>query len=135
MFRSISKNLLPIFQFGFVGAIGFLVDTGCLYLLKSALGIYPAKLISFFMAALTTWILNRKITFRENIPKGNLAIEASKYLIAMLGGGIINYSIFYVTTKSFDLFFNHPFIAVAAGSISGMAFNFIASKKVIYKAA
>jgi len=135
MLKSISKKILPIVQFGLVGTIGFIVDAGGLYIMKSVTGLYPAKAISFLLAALTTWLLNRTITFREEIPKGNIAIEASKYLITMLGGGVINYIVFYTTTQNLSIFLDYPVLAVAAGSISGMAFNFIISKKVIYKAA
>ncbi len=58
------KVARELFFFIFAGTIGFLVDTGVLYLVKAQCGLYWGRAISFLCAASVTWILNRSRTFQ-----------------------------------------------------------------------
>ncbi|MDR0780779.1 MAG: GtrA family protein, partial [Pseudomonadales bacterium] len=51
--------------FGIVGASAFLVDTAVLYLLKDALGLYVGRGVSFVVATVFTWLVNRSVTFAK----------------------------------------------------------------------
>ena len=85
------KIVRELVLFGLVGVIGFIVDSGVLYLLKASLGLYYGRLFSFICAVLTTWILNRHLTFSERSSGLSLFQEFSRYLGLMLGGGVMNY--------------------------------------------
>ena len=119
--------LKKITLFGIAGSIGFLIDSGVLYLLKDSLGLYLARVISFLCAVFVTWLINRNTTFKKSTSKLNTNAEITSYLLIMLFGGVINYLIYsyFITYSSFA--FRFPIIAVAAGSIGGMVINFISS--------
>ena len=78
------KVVRELVLFGLVGVIGFLVDSGVLYLLKSSMGLYYGRLVSFFCAVLTTWILNRYLTFSQRASGLSLIHEFSRYFGLML---------------------------------------------------
>ena len=53
----IPNEIKQIFLFCVVGVVGFVVDTAVLYLLKSILGLYGARGVSFIAAVFSTWLL------------------------------------------------------------------------------
>ncbi len=79
-----------IINFGVIGTIGFIVYTLILYLLKDFTGLILGRLISFFVAVLTTWVLNRNITFKQNTSQKHLLKEFWYYRSAMIVGGGFN---------------------------------------------
>ncbi|QXG55813.1 GtrA family protein [Pantoea eucalypti] len=120
-------------KFGIVGSFGFLVDLSFFYLFKGFIGIYFAKILSFIFAVMFTWVVNRNFTFKNKEKKFTLHVEFMKYSAVAVLGGIINYLAFYLVFNMSSFIEGHPFIAVAVGSVSGMFFNFINSKILIYK--
>jgi putative flippase GtrA len=127
------KHFLQFIRFALVGAGGFLVDAGVLYLaLYLGFGYFTGRAISFICALCATWLFNRYFTFtdRSEIP---VATEAAKYFIAMSLGGAAN----YIAYSLVILEFNHtellPLIAVAVGSIAGMFFNFFSAKLWVFR--
>jgi putative flippase GtrA len=97
-----------LFLFGLVGIAGFVVDTGILYLLKSALGLYYARLISFTCAVFATWILNRHLTFRKRASGLSLTHEFSRYFGLMLSGGVVNYATYALLIYFYDYVARQP---------------------------
>ncbi len=121
-----------LFLFGIVGVIGFVVDTGVLYLFKPALGLYAGRLVSFFCAVVTTWLLNRQFTFRLRGSGVTLRREFSRYFVSMLGGGTVNYTcyallIYFVATVA-----EQPVWGVAVGSLAGMLVNYLLAKFFVF---
>ena len=47
----------------------------------------------------------------------------------------LNYAVYAALVASGDPFTAHPALAVAAGSLSGLFFNFTASKKLVFRRA
>ena len=122
-----------VIYFGIIGIIGFIVDAGFLLTLKGIIGLYVAKVISFILAVITTWLLNRKLTFKKS-PSGMAAgREVIRYFSVMLIGGAANYLAFYCSTKGSLFIYNNPILGVAIGSIIGMLFNFTLSKMLIFR--
>lgn len=120
-------------RFTVAGVIGFLVDTGILYIgLAMGLGYYIGRAISFLSAAFTTWQINRRHTFMVQHGQ-RLSTEWFRYLLAMSGGGAINYAcygvIVHVMTKTVLL----PAFAVAMGSLAGLTVNFLTAKFWVFK--
>lgn len=122
-------------KFGAVGLVGLVVDTAVLYAgLALGLEFFAARIPSFFAAATTTWALNRAFTFRgaEHEP---LHRQWAKFLAANAFGGVVNYGVSVGLEASFAVVEAHPALAVAAGSVAGMFFNFAASKRLVFKGA
>ena len=122
-------------KFGMVGVVGLLVDTAVLYLgLWAGLEFFAARIPSFFAAATTTWALNRAFTFRH-ADHAPLHRQWAAFVAANALGGAVNYAVSVVLEASFLVVETHPVLAVAAGSLCGMVFNFAASKRLVFKGA
>jgi putative flippase GtrA len=121
------------FLFGVSGAIGFVVDTGTLYLVKGILGLYFGRVASFLCAVLATWFVNRNITFGNRHSGLSKHREFSRYLVLMLGGGLVNYSVYAALIGRFVTAEDYPVIAVAAGSLAGMTINLVSSRFLLYR--
>ncbi len=121
------------FWFGISGIIGFIVDTGILYLLKGSLGLYGARAVSFFSAVLATWIFNRSITFRNRKSGHSKTREFGIYIALMLAGGSINYAVYAFMIASSALAARQPVLGVACGSIAGMTINLLTSRFLLYR--
>ena len=125
-----------IFRFGCVGVVGFLVDAGALYLLlQLGLGFYAGRAISFLLATLATWSLNRTFTFkaRRALPAQSLLREFGKYLLAMSAGGCLNYLTYCFVISLLPHAPVSPLIGVAVGSIAGLFVNFTAARFWVYR--
>jgi len=132
-----SRGLVAeFFRFGLVGTLGFGVDTAVLYLCLygGEFGFYSARLISFLVAATFTWALNRSFTFRFD--HGNKSYRQwSRFLLVNAFGGAVNYAVYASLIVSGAPFTQHPVLAVAAGSVGGLAFNFTLSKALVFQRA
>lgn len=124
-------------RFAIIGAAGFFVDVGVLYLLRRyGLGLYSARVFSFIAAATFTWMGNRLFTFRTASPASRrLTTEWFLYLGAMTTGGLVNYGVYALLVTLFALFRGHPWLAVAGGTGAGMLINFLFARRILYRAA
>ena len=130
MKKTIIKEILI---FGIAGVVAYLVDVLFTTLLEPYLGVYIARIPAFLAAATTTWVINRKITFKHRPSKyENLLTEYGHYLSLMLVGAVVNYSAYAVAVTFIEGDFK-VIISVAIGSLAGMGVNFITSRKYIYK--
>ena len=82
---------------------------------------------SFLAAAFTTWQINRRYAFSTQAGE-NWFHEWLRYLLAMLGGGVINYGVYALIIYSAPWEHWVPLLAVAAGSIAGLVVNFLSAK-------
>lgn len=125
------KKLITPIRFGLVGIAGFLVDSITLkFFLFIGFNIFLAQLISYFNAATTTWILNRRFTFNSQINPS--FVEWVKYIGTNLFGGISNYVVFILCISSSDSILKSPVFAVALGSIVGMILNYTLSYMLVF---
>jgi len=122
-------------KFGLVGVVGMVVDTIVLYLgLWAGLEFFAARVPSYFAAATTTWALNRAFTFR-NADHAPLHRQWAAFVAANAVGGGVNYAVSVVLEATIALVAAYPVLAVAAGALSGMVFNFAASKRLVFRGA
>jgi putative flippase GtrA len=114
--------------FTLVGAAGFVVDASVLLLLTHAVGldIYVARLLSWLTAATATWWLNRTLTFRDR--GGSLLRQWLMFLAANSGGGLINIGV----SSALIAARLTPVAAVACGSLAGLLWNFLASRRFVF---
>lgn len=132
--KTMTKSTFAQFlRFGISGGIGFVIDVAVLYLaLAAGANFYWGRGISFLCAVFATWQINRNFAFK---PSGSMSLwqEWWRYLLAMLGGGIINYLASAVAVALLPPGPMTPMIGVAIGSIAGMSINFISSKLFVFR--
>lgn len=91
----VSKNLfLRLASFAVAGGTGFIVDASVLVLLMAhtPLGPFTARIFAIAAAMLTTWTINRTITFGRS--DRHVVQEGARYgFVALLGAGL-NYAIY-----------------------------------------
>jgi putative flippase GtrA len=121
-------------RFALVGAAGFLVDAGALTLAMKGFGLgpYAARAFSYFCAATFTWFCNRHFTFAN--ASGAPAPEWLRFMGANALGGALNYGVYAALVAFSAAVAAQPVLGVAAGSIAGLAFNFAASKRWVFRA-
>ena len=120
--------------FGAIGIVGFFVDAGVLTLLlrKTAFGFYYGRAVSFLCAATITWALNKSFTFRGSQTTHALPAQWLRFLAANAVGGLVNFLIYSWLVASFVFLAGNPVLAVAAGSLSGLAVNFTLSRTFVF---
>ncbi len=127
------RNGLPrqLAGFAVAGGIAFVVDAGVLTLGTAILGLMPeiARIPSFLCAVLTTWMLNRTLTFRTTRPPR--IAEFLSYLSAMALGLAINYAVFVAVIRASDLATAWPVLALVPATLAGMVVNFLTSRRIL----
>lgn len=117
--------------FAISGGLAFVVDAGVLSLGVSVLG-WPAELArvpSFLAAVVTTWLLNRRYTFRTARPPG--IGEFLAYLSAMAAGLAVNYAVFVAVLRWSDLAAGMPVLALVPATLAGMVVNFVTARRIL----
>ncbi len=127
------ETALRVIKFGFIGVIGFCVDSAVLWLFTKVLNFdpYSGRIISYVCAATSTWIGNRLLTFADR-PKTSLAKQWALFLALNGVGFVINYSVYAILVASFAYIYANPTWAVAAGSLAGMVLNYVASTRLVF---
>ena len=119
-------------SFSVVGALGFLVDVTVLSLaLIGGLGLYTGRVVSYLAAATFTWYCNSKVTFRST--NVGLKLECFRFVLWNIVGGAVNYSVYALLIAQNGLFAGKPALAVAVGSLAGLAINFLVSRLLVFR--
>lgn len=115
-------------KFCIAGTIAFVVDAGLVTLFVGTFGMnpYAARVVSFLAAATTTWAINRRYTFEVRRPPTRA--EWVGYVALMLIGAAVNYGSYAACISFWPLAREHLWLAVAVGSIAGIAINFLSSR-------
>ena len=136
--RRASGELL---RFALAGVAGFAADAAVLYL-ALALGAGPlgGRVVSFLAAVFVTWQINRRITFSSVAATGSLWRQWWRYLGTMLLGGAVNLGVYGLImllapagAAASPVRSSLPLLALACGSLAGMAFNFVGAKLFVFK--
>ncbi len=123
--------LPPVIRFAMVGAFAYVVDAASLLALNEVMHVVPARLIAFGIAVTTTFVLNLWLTF-EGLIDQSLFKSYIKYVSANSVGGVINLIVSTaLLLQNFPLI-STPLVAVAFGSLSGLAANYTLSKRFIF---
>jgi putative flippase GtrA len=129
------KSWKEFLGFGVVGAIGFAVDASTLaMMLVAGAGVLWGRAVSYVAAASCTWALNRRWTFHDR--SSRRARQWVRFLAVNSFGGAVNYGVYTLLVLHLDgSSMILPVIAVAVGSICGLAINFFLSKHVVFEEA
>lgn len=126
-----------LLRFAVTGAVGLLADVAVLYCaLALGSGPYLGRALSFLAAVLLTWRLNRRYTFAPSTPAAAAVSqwrEWWRYLGAMTGGALLNLGAYTLSLSLLPPAAWAPALAVAIGSLAGMALNFATAKFFVFK--
>ncbi len=119
-------------RFSAVGALGFMVDSAVLYLLIYGAGLGPllARVPSFLSASAFTWLANRIWTY-SGPHHGSMAGQWARFVTVNALGGVVNLTVYGLLVGD-EPFRSDPVLAVAAGSVSGLIFNFCGSRRFVF---
>jgi putative flippase GtrA len=119
-------------RFGVVGATGFVVNVGTLYLVRAFIGLYAGGLFAWVVAATVTWLLNRSWTFRARGRERSLGRQWTLFLAANFVGFVLYYGTYVSLVTYVPFFATQPIAAVFAGMIAGMIANFTLSRNLVF---
>jgi putative flippase GtrA len=123
-----------ILRFGIVGVVGFVVDAGVLTLgLRAGTGPWLGRVLSYVVAATVTFSLNRAWTFRTADRSRPMMRAWSMFLVINLVGFLCNYGAYAALIATVPLVRELPVLGVAAGSLAGMAGNFLLSRRFVFR--
>jgi len=127
------RRMGELFRFGAVGVVGFVVDASVLELgLRLGTGPWLGRVFSYFAAATATFGLNRAWTFRTADRSRPLARDWSVFVLVNLVGFVCNYGTYAALLAGVPLVRELPVLGVAAGSLAGMAGNFVLSRRYVF---
>jgi putative flippase GtrA len=131
--RHIGSHAVGMSKFAAVGTVGFVIDIAVLYFVISQFGLdlYSGRVSSYLAAATTTWWLNRIWTF-QSVSRSYLR-EWFRFIVLNSGGGVVNYIVYASLVSASEQMMNLPAYAVAAGSVSGMAVNYVVSSEWVFR--
>lgn len=126
-----------LLRFALVGVAGLVVDLLVLYAaLAAGADWYGGRALSFLCAVFATWQINRRFTFQAGASDTSLWREWWRYLLAMSGGGALNYGTYSLLVYlASDLLAPQllVLVGVCAGSLVGMSANFIGARYFVFK--
>lgn len=125
---------VELLRFGVVGTVGFVVDATVLTA-AIALGLGPwfGRVLSYLIGATTTFTLNRLWTFRDVPRARSVGRQWALFLLVNLVGFACNYGTYALLITLVPVVAAHPVLGVAAGSIAGLAGNFVLSRRFVFR--
>ena len=124
-----------LLRFAIVGTGAFVVDVAVLQLML-ALGLdpYSGRLVSFLAGSTCAFLFNRGFTFKDRRRTG-IRRQWAGFLAVNGIGGLVNYGVYASLVASVTVVAQWPILGVAAGSLSGLAFNFTLSRRLVFRRA
>jgi putative flippase GtrA len=77
-----------------------------------------------------TWALNRRFTFGAS--RRRAVIEWARFAIAQLAGAAVNLGTYFALVAASVFVARFPVVGVAAGSLAGLAVNFVAARAFVF---
>jgi putative flippase GtrA len=126
--------LVELVRFSMVGVIGLVVNLAVLrsFLVVAGDRPYSGEVVAFAVAVTTTWWCNRHFTFRDHEPAPMLR-QWAHFVLVNSSGAAANYATYAILVASFSLCRTYPELAVAAGSVVGLGFNFSGARRFVFK--
>lgn len=117
-------------KFGIVGIFSTIIDWGIFYLLNLVFGVYylTAKVLSFLVAVINSFIWNRRWTFHSQ--NQNRGKEFTKFLIIALVGLSVNALIMYLAVS---IFHTRKIVGLIFATGIVTFWNFLANKYYTFK--
>ena len=124
-------------RFSAVGAAGFFVIEAALALAREWLGAGPHAgwFIAFAPAVTFTWWGNRTFTFADKASSNHFGMlaEWARFVATNSLGAAANFVVYAALIGLAPWPLNVPYLALAAGILVGLVFNFTLSKKLVFR--
>ncbi|MDR3507644.1 MAG: GtrA family protein [Caulobacteraceae bacterium] len=137
MVQAVARRIDPAFiRFGMVGVAGFTVDALVLHAMTGLVGLTPVmgRFVSFPVAVLATWALNRTFTFKG--PTAHKPLKQALVYAAVQGvGGAANIGAYTIALAAAPPLKHMLLIPLAIGSAAGLCLTFLGAKHIAFKAA
>ncbi len=131
---STGRKLLKIdfVRFSMVGAVGFLVNLGALFVFYDLAGlpIWAAQLIGAEIALISNFTMHHFWTFRNRGGGKRKRILLTQFHLSSWSGVLINTSIVVLVVSVFHA---HYFMGLVAGSATALFWNFFWTKFYIWR--
>lgn len=123
-------------RFGMVGVAGFTVDAVVLHAMTGLAGLSPfvGRFVSFPVAVVATWLLNRSFTFRHQTAHAPWR-QALVYAAVQGAGGVANIGAYSLALTLYPPFKHMLLIPLAFGSAAGLCLTFLGSKHFAFRPA
>lgn len=139
-FKKSPSTIATFFRFAGVGLTISIIDIVVLYLfLKLEINIFIGRTISLSSSMLVGYFLNRYFTFHHIEIGRALWHSIIRHFSVHSIGGFLNMGVFFLTLALIENLNSiglsnsfYPLLAVVAGGISGLSFNFFFSKKIVF---
>ena len=120
-------------RFLLVGGIGFLIDGGLLFL-QIWMGVDPylARLISFPVAVVSTWRLNRRWTFPE-ADQASPSLQFNRYFGVQMIGALCNYAVYASVLGANRETAGAAAMGFVLGSAIGLIVNFLGARVFVFR--
>ena len=127
-------RLLQFLRFCVVGATGFVVDAGVLLIELHAFSLDPiwGRLVSFSVAVLTTFELNRSWAFKSTRHQPYLAAFVS-YLSVQGVGFVCNFGIYSMLYVAVPSGYNAPLFCLAVSSLIALTVNYAGASLIVFR--
>ena len=125
---------IRLLKFSGVGVIVFLVDVEVFQdaIFLTGMSPYVARVVSFIVATSAGWLLNRTFTFHD-ASTTRPDLQWARFFVANLAAGALNYAVFVAMIAVWPLAAAHPVIALAAGSLCAVSFNFTTYQRYVFR--
>lgn len=122
-----------ILLFAGAGAVGFMIEAVVITVMVVWWGIdiYLSRLVSFALAVLATWRLNREFAFSGR-GSADRAREYGRYFLGQSIGALMNLGVFAALVAMFDGLRAWPILPLAAGAAVALLFNFVFSRAFVF---
>ena len=122
--------------FTLAGLAGLAVDAGLFVLLTRTFlwSIAPARTVSVCCMVLTTWVLNRAVTFAQQRSPRRGA-EFVRYAAVQASGLVVNIGVFALCLWLSPALRQVPLVPLVAGAAVGFAFNFAVTRTLVFRGA
>ncbi|HGS5165886.1 TPA: GtrA family protein [Vibrio harveyi] len=123
-----------LLTFAMVGGVGFIVDTLIFMVLFQWAGVelMMARGLAFCVAATTTWLGNRCLTFSQST-KDRAFNQWQKFMLSASISALPNFAVFKVTTLLLGTQGTTVYIALVMGILAGMVSNYLLSMHWVFQ--
>jgi putative flippase GtrA len=124
------KRLLT---FGFVGLAGAVVHMVAFEIVRriAGTGNTGAWITSFFVAASSTWAMNRAFTFKDR-QSSHRGGEWAAYVLVAGAGALAHFAVFWLATSFVGFFMRHPAMGIIPGSLASFVVTYFGASRLVF---
>jgi len=133
-FMFINNSVKQFIKFGITGGMGTITNLVLFFLFVDKIGLpeIPISIGNFVVAGTQNYFINHKWSFSDSTGTSKATVKKwALFLISSLAGLLANIAV--METMIMNLNLPYKFIAQACGILVGMVFNFILSKKIVFR--